>query len=104
VAADAIRPSRLLDHCNASFSTPNESATGAETLVLKTPGKLSAADYDGLVADLVNYLVYMSEPARETRILIGYAVLIFLGLLFVPVYLLKKEYWKGIHQGASRPN
>jgi ubiquinol-cytochrome c reductase cytochrome c1 subunit len=81
-----------------------ESATGAETLVLETPGKLSVADYDGLIADLVNYLVYMSEPARETRIRLGYAVLIFLGVLFVPVYLLKKEYWKGIHQGALRPD
>lgn len=81
-----------------------DSASGAKSLVLETPGKLSAAAYDRLTADLVNYLVYMSEPARETRIRIGYAVLIFLGLLFVPVYLLKKEYWKGIHQGASRPN
>ena len=81
-----------------------DSATGAEPLVLQTPGKLSAAAYDRLTADLVNYLVYMSEPARETRIRIGYAVLIFLGLLFVPVYFLKKEYWKGIHQGAPRPN
>jgi ubiquinol-cytochrome c reductase cytochrome c1 subunit len=67
------------------------------TLVLKAPGKLSAGDYDKLTADLVNYLVFMSEPARETRIRIGYAVLIFLGVLFVPVYLLKKEYWKDVH-------
>ena len=81
-----------------------DSAIGAETLVLETPGELPAAAYDRLTADLVNYLVYMSEPARETRIRIGYAVLIFLGLLFVPVYLLKKEYWKGIHQGAPHPN
>ena len=81
-----------------------DSASGAGPFVLETPGKLSTAAYDRLIADLVNYLVYMSEPARETRIRIGYAVLIFLSLLFVPVYLLKKEYWKGIHQGASRLN
>ena len=82
----------------------NDSASGAPSLVLETPGKLSPAAYDRLTADLVNYLAYMSEPARETRIRIGYAVLIFLGLLLVPVYLLKKEYWKGIHPGAPRPN
>ena len=69
----------------------------AQTLVVDTPGKLSPRDYDKLTADLVNYLVFMSEPARETRIRIGYAVLIFLGVLFVPVYLLKKEYWKDVH-------
>jgi ubiquinol-cytochrome c reductase cytochrome c1 subunit len=68
-----------------------------QTLVLETPGKLSPGDYDKLSADLVNYLVFMSEPARETRIRIGYAVLIFLGVLFVPVYLLKREYWKDVH-------
>jgi len=66
-------------------------------LILDTPGKLSARDYDKLTTDLVNYLVFMSEPARETRIRIGYAVLILLGALFVPVYLLKKEYWKDVH-------
>ena len=56
-----------------------------------------SAHYDKLIADLVNYLVFMSEPARERRVRIGYAVLIFLGVLFVPVYLLKKEYWKDVH-------
>ena len=73
-----------------------EGQTGAQTLALDTPGKLSPRDYDKLIADLVNYLVFMSEPARETRIRMGYAVLIFLGVLFVPVYLLKKEYWKDV--------
>ena len=73
-----------------------EGETGAQTLALDTPGKLSPRDYDKLIADLVNYLVFMSEPARETRIRMGYAVLIFLGVLFVPVYLLKKEYWKDV--------
>ena len=67
------------------------------TLAIASPGQLSERAYDKLVADLVNYLVYMGEPARETRIRIGYAVLIFLGVLFVPVYLLKKEYWKDLH-------
>ncbi len=71
--------------------------TGVQALVLESPGRLSPDDYDKLAADLVNYLVFMSEPARETRIRIGYAVLIFLGVLFVPVYLLKKEYWKDVH-------
>jgi ubiquinol-cytochrome c reductase cytochrome c1 subunit len=74
-----------------------EGETGAPMLVLHTAGKLSPRDYDKLTADLVNYLVFMSEPARETRIRIGYAVLIFLSVLFVPVYLLKKEYWKDVH-------
>jgi ubiquinol-cytochrome c reductase cytochrome c1 subunit len=74
-----------------------EEEAGVSTLILEAPGKLSPHDYDKLTADLVNYLVFMSEPARETRIRIGYAVLIFLAVLFVPVYLLKKDYWKDVH-------
>jgi len=74
-----------------------EGETSVQTLASESPGKLSSQDYDKLIADLVNYLVFMSEPTREARIRIGYAVLIFLGVLFVPVYLLKKEFWKDVH-------
>lgn len=67
-----------------------------KTLAIRTPGKLSAGEYDKLTADLVNYLVFMGEPARLSRERIGYAVLLFLAVLFVPVYLLKREYWKDV--------
>ena len=59
-------------------------------LAIPTPGKLSAREYDKLTADLVNYLVFMGEPAYLARERIGYAVLLFLAVLFVPVYLLKE--------------
>jgi ubiquinol-cytochrome c reductase cytochrome c1 subunit len=68
-----------------------------KTLVLSAPGTLDARAYDTLVADLVNYLMFMGEPARQTRMQIGYVVLIFLGVLFVPIYLLKQDYWKEVH-------
>ena len=67
------------------------------TLTIATPGTLSERAYDMLAADLVNYLVFMGEPARQTRIQIGYAVLIFLGVMFLPIYLLKQDYWKDVH-------
>jgi ubiquinol-cytochrome c reductase cytochrome c1 subunit len=71
-------------------------AEPVKTLEIRTPGKLSPGEYDKLTADLVNYLVFMGEPARLSRERIGYAVLMFLAVLFVPVYLLKKEYWKDV--------
>ena len=74
-----------------------EGTETVRTLTQQSPGKLSPAEYDKLIGDLVNYLVYMGEPARDTRMRIGYAVLLFLGILFVPVYLLKREYWKDVH-------
>jgi ubiquinol-cytochrome c reductase cytochrome c1 subunit len=67
------------------------------TLSIAVPGTLSPREYDRLVADLVNYLVFMAEPAQQSRMQIGYAVLIFLAVLFVPVYLLKQDYWKDVH-------
>ena len=68
-----------------------------EHLQLVKPGKLSAEEYDGLVADLVGYLVYMGEPVAEFRKQLGVIVLIALAVLFVFAYALKKEYWKDVH-------
>lgn len=65
-------------------------------LVLEEPGLLSQAEYNALVADLVNYLVFMSEPAKSTRLHLGVYVLLFLGLFFVLTYFLKKEFWKDV--------
>jgi ubiquinol-cytochrome c reductase cytochrome c1 subunit len=67
------------------------------TLVLDQPGTLSANEYNRLAADLVNYLVFMGEPQRASRVRIGYMVLIAVGVLFVLFYLLKREYWKDVH-------
>lgn len=66
-------------------------------LVLDKPGSLSAVEYDVLVADLVNYLVFMGEPAKMQRMQLGIIVLIFLSLFFVVAFYLKKEFWKDIH-------
>jgi ubiquinol-cytochrome c reductase cytochrome c1 subunit len=66
-------------------------------LKLEQPGRLSAAEYDRSVADLVAFLVYMGEPMAEQRKQLGILVLAALGVLFVLAYLLKKNYWKDIH-------
>lgn len=60
-------------------------------------GELSAAEYDTAVLDLVNYLVYIGEPSRLQSESIGRWVMIFLLVLLVLVYLLKKDYWRDIH-------
>jgi len=68
-----------------------------QKLVLSKPGAMKPAEYDRMVADLVNYLSYMSEPARSFRVQLGIYVLMFLGVLLVLAYLVKNEYWKDIH-------
>jgi ubiquinol-cytochrome c reductase cytochrome c1 subunit len=60
-------------------------------------GYMTADEYDGAVLDLVNYLVYTGEPTRLESESIGRYVMLFLLLLLVLVYLLKKEYWRDVH-------
>ena len=50
-----------------------------------------------MVADLVNYLDYMGEPTKNKRISLGLIVLLYLGVLFVFAYWMKREYWKDVH-------
>jgi len=59
-------------------------------------GKLNAKEYDATIADLTNYLVYMSEPDQLKRKKIGYYVIGFLLLLLFLTIKLKKEYWRDI--------
>lgn len=66
-------------------------------LVLKEPGSMSAEEYDRAMGDLVNYLVFMSEPAILVRHQIGWTVLAVLSILLLLMYALKKEIWRDVH-------
>ncbi|MFA5080924.1 MAG: cytochrome c1 [Hydrogenophilaceae bacterium] len=68
-----------------------------ERLELVRPGKMTPVEYDATVADLVNYLAWMGEPAQTQRMNIGLVVILFLGVFFVVAFYLKKEYWKDVH-------
>lgn len=61
------------------------------------PGAQSTVQYDATVRDLVNFLVYVGEPAAQSRKHIGVVVLFVLSILFVLAYALKKAYWKDVH-------
>jgi len=61
------------------------------------PGALTPVQFDETVRDLVNFLVYLGEPAATSRKQIGTLVLLFLLALWPLVYLLKREYWKDVH-------
>jgi len=66
-------------------------------LTLAKPGLLSPREYDAMVADLVGFMAYMAEPMQNFRKQLGVVVLIFLAILFVFSYALKREYWKDVH-------
>jgi ubiquinol-cytochrome c reductase cytochrome c1 subunit len=69
----------------------------APELVTVKEGTMTQAEYEQMTRDLTAYLAYVSEPAQLHRGKYGVFVLLFLGILFVFAYFLKKEYWKDIH-------
>ncbi|HSJ49587.1 MAG TPA: cytochrome c1 [Gammaproteobacteria bacterium] len=73
---------------------PHTVITGYEMV---KPGSLSPAEYDRSVRDLVAFMAYIGEPAQLERKRLGVWVLLFLAVLLVVSYLMKKEYWKDIH-------
>jgi ubiquinol-cytochrome c reductase cytochrome c1 subunit len=68
-----------------------------ETLATASPGALNPVEYQRTVADLVNFLDYMAEPAKNQRTRLGLVVLLYLGVLFFFAYWMKREYWKDVH-------
>ena len=68
-----------------------------EKLEIAQAGKMTPREYDKAMNDLVNFMVYMSEPAQMERKAMGWKVLAFILLMIVIFYYLKKEYWKDIH-------
>lgn len=68
--------------------------TGLETV---SAGLESDETYAGTVRDLVNFLVYLGEPAKLVRYKVGFWVMLFLFGFFWIAYLLKKEYWRDVH-------
>lgn len=81
---------------NNDAEADQHEASATSRLVLDKPGLLSPQEYNALAADLVNYLVFMGEPAKQQRQHLGIFVLLFLGVLLVLTYFLKKEFWKDI--------
>ena len=61
------------------------------------PGIQTPEQYKKTVKDLVNFLVYLAEPAKLKRQKIGIWVIIYLFIFLIISYLLKKEYWKDVH-------
>jgi ubiquinol-cytochrome c reductase cytochrome c1 subunit len=66
-------------------------------LFIQEKGELNEKEFDVAIADLTNFLVYMAEPIALERQRIGYWVLLFLLILFIPAYYLNREFWRDIH-------
>lgn len=61
------------------------------------PGTLSPVEYDTVVRDLVNFLVWMGEPNQVFRRQVGIVVVAFLFGFSLLTFFLYKEFWKDVH-------
>jgi ubiquinol-cytochrome c reductase cytochrome c1 subunit len=71
--------------------------THIESFELVQKGSMSPDQFDRAMNDLVNFMVYLGEPARMDRTAVGGWVLLFLLVFLGFAYVLKKEYWKDVH-------
>lgn len=102
---DPQRPSGWNNVVYTNVSMPNALQSlqgtyrkGADgSLELADPGRMDAGTFDVAVADLVNFMVYASEPSRAERLRFGYAAMILLLLLLPLSYAVYREYWRDIN-------
>jgi ubiquinol-cytochrome c reductase cytochrome c1 subunit len=66
-------------------------------LEIETSGSRSPGQFSKDMRDLVNFLVYLGEPAKLERYDLGVKVIIFLLIFLWAARALKKEYWKDVH-------
>jgi ubiquinol-cytochrome c reductase cytochrome c1 subunit len=93
---NVVYPNVAMPH--ALWTLQGERGLDAKTHKLTeiSKGAQSVTEYDTTVRDLVNFLVYASEPAATSRKSIGIVVLFVLGVLFIFAYLLKREFWRDV--------
>jgi ubiquinol-cytochrome c reductase cytochrome c1 subunit len=89
-----IRTARMVEEDNPHEPGKKEHRFGGFDPVTK--GSLTQAEFDTQVADLVAYMDWMSEPARETRKRLGAVVLIFLTMFAFLAWRLNESYWKDV--------
>ncbi|MES2661975.1 MAG: cytochrome c1 [Pseudomonadota bacterium] len=85
---DASRPFGVNNHVFPNVGMPH--------VLQDMQEKLEPEEFKQAVGDLTNFLTYSSDPTKLSRERIGTFVLIFLAILFVPVWFLNREYWKDV--------
>lgn len=91
-----LRGIQVLVHREVSDAHGAKTAS-IDDLELLTPGKRTPAEFSRDLRDLVNFLVFIGEPAQAKRQRVGLWVLAFIILFFILSYALYREYWKDVH-------
>jgi ubiquinol-cytochrome c reductase cytochrome c1 subunit len=92
---NTVFPNAAMPHVLANLQGAQELHDGHLQQV--SAGTLKPAEYDAMIRDLVNFMVYMGEPAKLVRYGLGVKVLLFLLVFAGVAYMLKREYWRDVH-------
>jgi ubiquinol-cytochrome c reductase cytochrome c1 subunit len=64
---------------------------------LVQPGQMSPEEFKSFCRDLTNFMAYAAEPVKNERLHYGMRVMVYLLVLLVMCYMLKKEFWRDVH-------
>ena len=70
---------------------------GMPHIMANMQASVSDEEFKSAMGDLTNFLTYTADPDKLERENIGRWILIFLAILFIPVWFLNREYWKNVH-------
>ncbi|MDD3650076.1 cytochrome c1 [Immundisolibacter sp.] len=92
---NTVFPNAAMPHVLANLQGAQELRDGHLQQV--SAGTLKPAEYDAMIRDLVNFMVYIGEPAKLVRYGLGVKVMLFLLVFAGLAYMLKREYWRDVH-------
>ncbi len=75
----------------------NKLAKEGKMFVITEPGEMTPTEFDEAMRDLTNFMAYVADPVKEKRETLGVYVMIFLSILMLLAYMMKKEFWRDIH-------
>lgn len=76
--------------------TPLSHEACDQLIIVPNTGTLTNAQFDEKVKNLVTFLAYSANPDKLQHQRIGTYVLLYLAVLFILAWLLKREFWKDI--------
>jgi ubiquinol-cytochrome c reductase cytochrome c1 subunit len=76
--------------------TPLNHEACYQLIIVPNTGTLTNAQFDEKVKNLVTFLAYSANPDKLQHQRIGTYVLLYLAVLFILAWLLKREFWKDI--------
>ncbi|WNK21414.1 cytochrome c1 [Halomonas piscis] len=68
-----------------------------DVLRVTQPGEMEPDEFKDAVYDLTNFLAYVGEPSKLKAQALAPKVLLFIFILGIICYFLKREYWRDIH-------